>query len=143
MGRFGLEMPSPKKLNCGRKRRSDPRRQVEDCRGRLTVRAEAQGVGRGPATLVGSLSGIGTLGLEGARLARLDPKVFDSAIRAVDQGLAIEPTKIRDVVAPALDKEHPVSGLQQHADPGQTRVKCNGSGTASSKRRCVNGITHK
>jgi hypothetical protein len=68
------------------------------------VQVEVQGLGRSPAALIGSLSGIGTLSLDGARLAHLDPKVFDTTVRAVDQGLAIEPNKVREFVAPALEK---------------------------------------
>jgi large subunit ribosomal protein L24 len=55
-----------------------------------------------PIALVGSLGGSGSFTLENARLARLDPAAFDAVIRAVDQGLPIDVTKVRDRMDSAL-----------------------------------------
>ena len=93
--------------------------------GRLSLQAEAQGAGRSATTLLGSLSGVGTVVLDGARLSHLDPKVFEGAMHAVDQGLAIETAKIRDAVAPVLDKGDLVIPRAQGnltATSGQVRV---------------------
>ena len=54
--------------------------------GRLALQIEAEGSGLSPATLVGSLRGAGTVTLEGTQIAGLDPKAFDTVIRAVDRG---------------------------------------------------------
>ena len=62
-----------------------------------------QGAGRSPVTVVGSLSGVGSLTLEQGRFLRLDPQSFDATVRAVDQGLAIEPKKVGEFVGPALE----------------------------------------
>ncbi|MGE4167428.1 MAG: AsmA family protein, partial [Xanthobacteraceae bacterium] len=43
--------------------------------GRLDLALTAEGSGRSPATLIGSLNGSGTMTIEGARLAGLDPRV--------------------------------------------------------------------
>jgi uncharacterized protein involved in outer membrane biogenesis len=71
--------------------------------GRMSLDVEIQGAGRSPVTLVGSLSGVGTLTLEQGRFLRLDPQSFDATVRAVDQGLTIEPKKVGEFVAPALE----------------------------------------
>jgi hypothetical protein len=70
--------------------------------GRLTLQIEADGSGLSPATLFGSLNGAGTVSVESARLAGLDPGAFEAAIRAADQGVAINPAKMSEVVSPAL-----------------------------------------
>jgi large subunit ribosomal protein L24 len=62
-----------------------------------------EGEGATPRALIGSLNGTGTVSLEKAEIAKLDPKVFSGAMRAVDQGMALEAGKLRDFVAPALD----------------------------------------
>ena len=71
--------------------------------GRLSLTADIQGAGRSPITLVGSLSGLGTLALEQAQFVRLNPRTFDDTVRAVDQGLAIEPKKVGEFVGSALE----------------------------------------
>jgi large subunit ribosomal protein L24 len=70
--------------------------------GRLTLDLSAEGAGMSPVALVGSLTGSGSFTLENARVARLDPAAFDNVIRAVDQGLPIDPTRVRDRADAAL-----------------------------------------
>ncbi|MFZ5690109.1 MAG: AsmA-like C-terminal region-containing protein [Pseudomonadota bacterium] len=67
----------------------------------LTMRLE--GMGRSPRALVGSLNGTGTLVLDRARIAALDPKVFEIAMRSVDQGLPIDAGRVRDLASRSLD----------------------------------------
>ncbi len=71
--------------------------------GRVGLQAEVQGSGLSPASLIGSLAGGGMITLEDAQIAGLDPKAFNAAIRAVDQGHAIDAPRIRDIVATVLD----------------------------------------
>jgi large subunit ribosomal protein L24 len=71
--------------------------------GRIALQAEVEGNGLSPASLIGSLNGKGTLTLEDAQIAGLDPKAFNAAIRAVDQALAVDAARIRDIVATVLD----------------------------------------
>jgi large subunit ribosomal protein L24 len=53
--------------------------------------------------LFGSLAGTGTVTLENAQLAGLNPRVFDAVIRAVDLGVPTDANRIRDFVATALE----------------------------------------
>jgi large subunit ribosomal protein L24 len=70
---------------------------------RLSLQADVDGAGLSPAALVGSLRGSGVVTLDRAQLAGLDPKVFEAVTRAVDQGMAIDAGKIRDMVTTQLD----------------------------------------
>ncbi len=69
--------------------------------GRVSAQLALQGTGRSTATLIGSLSGNGTININGAQLTGLDPIAFESAIRASDQGVR-DAGRIRDVVDRAL-----------------------------------------
>jgi large subunit ribosomal protein L24 len=62
-----------------------------------------EGSGLSPASLIGSLTGAGMITLEDAQISGLDPKAFNAAIRAVDQGLAVDAPRIRDIVSTVLD----------------------------------------
>jgi large subunit ribosomal protein L24 len=70
--------------------------------GRLTVEVSAQGSGRSPVALIGSLDGTGRFTLDNGRVARIDPKVFEALLRAVDQGLPIDAARVRDFIEKAL-----------------------------------------
>jgi hypothetical protein len=70
--------------------------------GRLTFDVTSEGSGMSPSALIGSLSGSGSFMLENGRLARFNPAAFDAVIRAVDQGLPIETTRVRDKMDAAL-----------------------------------------
>jgi AsmA-like protein len=70
--------------------------------GRLTLDLNVEGTGMSPIALVGSLGGSGTFTLEKGRVVRLDPTAFDAVIRAVDQGLPIDATRVRDRMDAAL-----------------------------------------
>jgi large subunit ribosomal protein L24 len=58
--------------------------------------------GRSASALTGALSGSGTVTLESAVIAGLDPRAFDIAIRASDAGQARDDTRLRQFVEPAL-----------------------------------------
>jgi large subunit ribosomal protein L24 len=70
--------------------------------GRLTTDIEVQGTGRSPIALVGALKGGGTFTLRDGGIARLDPGAFGAAIRSVDQGLSIDPERVRERMEQAL-----------------------------------------
>ncbi len=70
--------------------------------GTLALSGEAEGLGLSPAALIGSLHGSGRFALIDAQIADLDPRSFDAVIRAVDQGLAIELSRISDLASKAL-----------------------------------------
>lgn len=71
--------------------------------GRVTLRVEAEGTGRSPAALAGALRGNGTVSLEQAQFAGLDPRAFEVATRAVDQGVALDTGKIKEAIIAGLD----------------------------------------
>jgi large subunit ribosomal protein L24 len=71
--------------------------------GRLGLSAELEGNGLSPASLVGSLTGAGTIALEDAQIAGLDPRAFSAAVGAADKGMAIDTPRIRDIVATMLE----------------------------------------
>jgi large subunit ribosomal protein L24 len=71
--------------------------------GQLGLQVDYEGSGLSPASLIGSLSGTGLLTLENAQLTALDSRAFRAAIRAADQSVALDASKVRDVVATVLD----------------------------------------
>jgi uncharacterized protein involved in outer membrane biogenesis len=79
----------------------DPRR--PPVTGKLMLRAELEASGRSPAAFMGSLAGTGTVTLENAQLASLNPRVFDAVIRAVDLGVPTDASRIRDFTVTALE----------------------------------------
>ena len=70
--------------------------------GRLAFDVSAEGTGMSAGALIGSLDGGGNFTLEDGRLARLDPAAFEAVIRAVDRGLPIDATSVRDKIKSAL-----------------------------------------
>jgi hypothetical protein len=71
--------------------------------GRLSLQVDAKATGLSPATLLGDLSGTGTLSVEGAQFSGLDPAALNAAVAAVDKGLQVDAGKIGDLVATTLD----------------------------------------
>ncbi|HWV40418.1 AsmA-like C-terminal region-containing protein [Pseudorhodoplanes sp.] len=71
--------------------------------GQAALSVQFEGLGRSPRALVGSLNGSGTLTLEHARIASLDPRVFATAIAKVDQGLPVDAPRVRELASSALD----------------------------------------
>lgn len=70
--------------------------------GRSAMQMTLSSQGRSASALTGALSGSGTLTLESARVAGLDPRAFEVAIRATDSGQATDDVKLRQIVEPAL-----------------------------------------
>ena len=70
--------------------------------GRISMQMTLASQGRSATALTGALSGSGTVTLESARIAGLDPRAFDAAIRASDSGQATDDAKLRQIVEPAL-----------------------------------------
>jgi hypothetical protein len=70
--------------------------------GRASMQMTLASQGRSASALTGALSGNGTVTLESARVAGLDPRAFDAAIRASDDGRATDDVKLRQIVEPVL-----------------------------------------
>jgi hypothetical protein len=70
--------------------------------GRTSMQMTLSSQGRSASALTGALSGSGTLTLESAGIAGLDPRAFEIAIRASDSGQATDDVKLRQIVEPAL-----------------------------------------
>jgi large subunit ribosomal protein L24 len=58
--------------------------------------------GRSAAALIGALSGSGTVTLEAAKIAGLDPHAFEVAVRASDSGQARDDIRLKAIVEPVL-----------------------------------------
>jgi hypothetical protein len=70
--------------------------------GRVSMQATLASQGRSASALIGALSGNGTVTLESAKVAGLDPRAFEVAVRASDNGQATDDVKLRQIVEPAL-----------------------------------------
>ena len=70
--------------------------------GRVSMQMALASQGRSASALAGALSGSGTLTLESASVAGLDPRAFEVAIRASDSGQATDDIRLRQIVEPAL-----------------------------------------
>ena len=70
--------------------------------GRASLQMTLASQGRSVSALTGAISGSGTFTLEAARIAGLDPRAFEVAIRASDDGQATDDTRLRKLVEPAL-----------------------------------------
>jgi hypothetical protein len=70
--------------------------------GRASMQMTLSSQGRSASALTGALSGSGTVTLESAGIAGLNPRVFEVAIRASDAGQATDDTRLRQIVEPVL-----------------------------------------
>ena len=70
--------------------------------GQASLRMTLASRGRSEAALAGALSGSGTVRLEAAKIAGLDPRAFDAAVRASDSGLMKDEARLKQIVEPAL-----------------------------------------
>jgi len=70
--------------------------------GRMSMQLTLTSQGRSASAVTGSLSGSGTVTLESARIAGLDPRAFEVAIRASDIGQATDDARLRQIVDPVL-----------------------------------------
>ncbi|QWG24672.1 AsmA family protein [Bradyrhizobium sediminis] len=70
--------------------------------GRASMQMTLASQGRSASALTGALTGSGTVTLESARIAGLDPRAFEAAIRASDGGQATDDARLRQIVEPVL-----------------------------------------
>jgi hypothetical protein len=70
--------------------------------GAVAISAEADGRGLSPIALISSLQGSGTIALNDAQFAGLDPRTFDVVSSAVDQGMPIDVARVSDAVSNAM-----------------------------------------
>jgi large subunit ribosomal protein L24 len=70
--------------------------------GRVSMQMTLASEGRSASALTGALSGSGTVTLESAGIAGLDPRAFEVAIRASDNGQATDDVRLRQIVEPVL-----------------------------------------
>ncbi|WP_027572515.1 AsmA-like C-terminal region-containing protein [Bradyrhizobium sp. WSM1743] len=71
-------------------------------KGRASVQMALTSQGRSVAALTGALAGNGTVTLESAEIAGLNPRAFEIAIRASDGGQVNDDNRLRQLVEPAL-----------------------------------------
>jgi large subunit ribosomal protein L24 len=70
--------------------------------GRASMQVTLASQGRSASALTGALSGSGTVTLESAKIAGLDPRAFEAAVRASDGGQARDEARLKQIVEPAL-----------------------------------------
>ena len=70
--------------------------------GKTSFQVSLASRGRSASALGGALSGAGTVTLNDARIAGLDPHAFEAAVRASDNGQATDDVSLRAVVEPVL-----------------------------------------
>jgi uncharacterized protein involved in outer membrane biogenesis len=70
--------------------------------GRASMQMTLTSQGRSASALAGALSGNGTLTLEAARISGLDPRAFEVAVRANDNGQAKDDVRLKQIVESAL-----------------------------------------
>lgn len=71
-------------------------------KGRASLQMALTSQGRSVAALTGALAGNGTVTLESAEIAGLNPRAFEIAIRASDGGQVADDNRLRQLVEPAL-----------------------------------------
>ncbi|UPK37649.1 AsmA family protein [Bradyrhizobium sp. 186] len=71
-------------------------------KGRASVQMALTSQGRSVAALTGALAGNGTVTLDSAEIAGLNPRAFELAIRASDGGQVADDNRLRQLVEPAL-----------------------------------------
>ena len=70
--------------------------------GRASLQMTLASQGRSASAMTGAISGSGTVTLEAARISGLDPRAFEVAIHASDDGQATDDVRLRKLVEPAL-----------------------------------------
>jgi hypothetical protein len=70
--------------------------------GRASLQMALASRGRSASALSGALTGSGTVTLESAKIAGLDPRAFDAAVRASDSGQVKDDARLKQIVEPAL-----------------------------------------
>jgi large subunit ribosomal protein L24 len=71
-------------------------------RGRASMQMTVMSQGRSASALLGGLSGSGTVTLESAKIAGLDPRAFEIAVRAGDSGQVTDDARLKQIVEPVL-----------------------------------------
>jgi uncharacterized protein involved in outer membrane biogenesis len=70
--------------------------------GRASLQMTLASQGRSASALSGALAGSGTVTLESAKIAGLDPRAFEVAVRASDSGQTRDDARLKQIVEPAL-----------------------------------------
>jgi large subunit ribosomal protein L24 len=70
--------------------------------GRTSLQMTLMSQGRSASALTGALSGNGTVTVESVGITGLNPRAFEAAIRASDNGQAIDDARLRQIVEPVL-----------------------------------------
>jgi uncharacterized protein involved in outer membrane biogenesis len=92
--------------------------------GRASMQMTLASQGRSVSALTGALSGSGTVTLESAGIAGLDPRAFDAAIRASDSGQATDDARLKRIVEPVLSAGSlPVAVAQIPFTMGDGRIR--------------------
>lgn len=70
--------------------------------GKASIQVSLSSQGRSAAALWGALSGVGSVSLKNGRIAGLDARAFEVAVRASDEGQATDDLNLKSIVEPVL-----------------------------------------
>ena len=106
--------------------------------GRAPVQMTLASQGRSASALTGALSGSGTVTLESAAIAGLDPRAFNAAIRASDGGQATDDVKLRQIVERVLAAGPlPVKSAQIPFSIGDGRIRIGATALEAEGARAI------
>lgn len=81
--------------------------------GKTSLKMSLASQGRSASALEGAVSGDGLVTIDGLRIAGLDPRVFDVAVGASDNGTATNDAKLKQIVEQALGRGEFATGSAQ------------------------------
>ena len=106
--------------------------------GRTSMQMTLASQGRSASALTGALSGSGIVTLVSAAIAGLDPRAFDVAIRASDDGRATDDARLRQIVEPVLSAGAlPVASAQIPFNIRDGRIRINATTLDATGARAI------
>jgi uncharacterized protein involved in outer membrane biogenesis len=110
--------------------------------GRTSLQMALSSQGRSASALASALSGNGTVTLESAAIAGLDPRAFDAAIRASDSSQPTDDARLKKIVEPIMaagNLQVPSAQIPFTIRDGRLRVGATTLDTADGSRAIVSG----
>jgi uncharacterized protein involved in outer membrane biogenesis len=106
--------------------------------GKTSLKLGVASQGRSASALEGAVSGNGLVTVDGLRIAGLDPRVFDAAIRASDSGQATDDAKLKQIIEPVLAKgEFAMSSAQIPFDIKDGRLRVSATTLEAEGARAI------
>jgi uncharacterized protein involved in outer membrane biogenesis len=109
---------------------------------RTSLQMALSSQGRSASALASALSGNGTVTLESAAIAGLDPRAFDAAIRASDSGQPTDDARLKKIIEPILAAgtlQVPSAQIPFTIRDGRLRIGATTLDTVDGSRAIVSG----